>query len=1385
TERKKAEEALYEGQQVFRILVECSPDIIARYDLDCKRTYVNPVYLKEAQIAQEELLSSSPMQISPLPTDSAVALQYLLRTVLSSGVAEAIDVIWPKADNIDYWYNIFAFPEFDREGNVVSVMTISRDITVHKRIEEERVAKLRYFENIDTFNKIIQEGTDVEQMMKNVLDSVLRIFDCDRAFLMYPCDPASDFWKVPMESCKPEYPGVLQLGLEIPMDAGVAESLRILLDSNRPVKFGPGTEYPLPAEISEQFGFKCFMSMAIYPKVGKPWQFGIHQCSYARNWTPDEERLLKEIGWRFADAITNLMVFRDLQQSEKKFHRIVDTANEGIWLLGPDHLTTFVNARMTEIIGYSLEELVGKPVSDFMFDEDVPDYQNNLLTRFQGLPDTFESRLLHKDGRTIWVNVATTPVSDGGESFSGSFAMLTDITNRKHAESQILKLNRIYSVLSNINQTIVRIHEPEEMLEAACQIAVEYGGFLMAWIGMVDFGTNRVVTTASHGIVGDYLKQINIDLADEARSNGPTGIAIKTGRHKISNNIEDDESMILWRDSAITYGYKSSAAFPIIVYGKIVGAFNIYSGETGFFEEDDIKLLDEMAIDISFALEYIESESMRNQAEAELQKSEERYRLIAENTADTITVFDLNLNITYISPSVFKLRGFTPDEAAAQSLDKMLTPGSLQKAIPVFTNEMTLEAKATEDITRTTLLELEEYCKDGSTIWVEISVSILRDTTLKPTGLLTVTRDISQRKLLEFQLRNSEQEFRSLAESSPDIIIRYNLDCRAIYANQRFFKTVPADPQSFIGKTPIESYPTVMEEYQAKLQKVIETGVPEYLELQLADVNGNTITHYVCFVAELDNDGKRIGALAIGRDITELRQSEEKVKQLSRAVEQSPVSILITDSDGRIQYLNKKITEITGYYPEELIGKTPRIFSSGEHPAEKYKELWETVSSGNEWRGEFHNKKKSGELFWELASISPIKDESGKCTQYLAVKEDITAKKELENNLISAKERAELANKLKDAFIANISHEIRTPLNGIVGMTSIIRDLYSKYIKEDEEHYFASISRSSRRLMISVDKILNFSRLQIGDFPLKLSRVSIAAVLEAVVTEYQKYSQEKSLQLIFNSAVEDDKVFVDETAIETAFAVIVENAIKFTEAGTVTIELYRDASNYLCVEVRDTGIGISDDYLSHLFEPYTQEFTGYSRPFEGVGLGLSIAKKLFDLNKACIEVSSKKGKGSIFKVCFKYQEEILPKLNIEAQENKPKQTPSPTKPHIKAGTNILVVEDDAINQIFIKSILKKDYQIVLAADADKAFKFFQNQQFDLILMDISLKHGMNGLELTRLIRSGARNSAVPIIAVTGHAFPTDRQNALESGCTDYLSKPFEPEDLLEKVKLYI
>ncbi|MDP3582071.1 MAG: GAF domain-containing protein, partial [Ignavibacteria bacterium] len=336
------------------------------------------------------------------------------------------------------------------------------------------------------------------------------------------------------------------------------------------------------------------------------------------------------------------------------------------------------------------------------------------------------------------------------------------ITERKRAESQIRKLNRIYAVLSNINQAIVRIHNTKDIFDEACRIAVEYGKFKMVWIGIVNPHTNKVDVVASSGVEGTYLENLNIDLSDDQLSSGPTGTAIRTGIHKISNNIVDDESMRLWRDEAIKHGYKSTAAFPLLVFNKVVGAFCIYSEESNFFENDDVVLLDEMVKDISFAMEFIETETDRKHAEEALHHSEERFRRLAENAPDVIYRMSLlDGKYEYVSPAAFTIFGYSPEEYYENPtlFKQSIHPDWYKYFDEQWTNLQ--EGK---------MLPTYEYQiihKSGEVRWINQRNILVHDESGNSIAIEGIVTNITERKQAEQTLHQASEEIRDLYNHAP------------------------------------------------------------------------------------------------------------------------------------------------------------------------------------------------------------------------------------------------------------------------------------------------------------------------------------------------------------------------------------------------------------------------------------------------------------------------------------------------------------------------------------------------------------------------------------------------------------------------------------------
>jgi PAS domain S-box-containing protein/putative nucleotidyltransferase with HDIG domain len=385
---------------------------------------------------------------------------------------------------------------------------------------------------------------------------------------------------------------------------------------------------------------------------------------------------------------------------------------------------------------------------------------------------SYEQRFLRPDKSTGYYFSSFQGKYDNNGNLVFIVGTVQDITERKQTEMKIAGMNRALLMRSNTDKVLVHIANESMLLNEVCRIIVEVGGYLMAWVGFAEQDEAKTVRPVAHaGLDSGYIESANITWADNERGRGPGGTAIRTGQTCIARNIQLDPAFAPWRKAAIKRGYKSNIALPLISEGRTFGELAIYSVEADAFDAKEVEILKEMADDLAFGVTILRTRIKQDQTALALHESEERYRLIAENTADTIAVFDLNFNLTYVSPSMLKLRGYTVQEAMTQTLNLMLTPDSLQRASKMLADQITLEASGNTDPARTTLIELEEYCKDGSTIWVELAASFLRDKNLKPTGILTLTRNITERKQAEVKLQQTLDSLRNAVSTTIKVLV--------------------------------------------------------------------------------------------------------------------------------------------------------------------------------------------------------------------------------------------------------------------------------------------------------------------------------------------------------------------------------------------------------------------------------------------------------------------------------------------------------------------------------------------------------------------------------------------------------------------------------------
>ena len=327
-------------------------------------------------------------------------------------------------------------------GNVTQMIGFVKDITERNRAEEERQAHVRILECLDRINRPIRETADVEQLLWDTVRTILSIFDCDRAWLMYPCDPDAPTCRVPVEATRSGYTGACELNLDVPMKPGGDDICRTLLASDGPATYGRGCDHPLYKEATEQFGIQSEMVVGVHPKVGKPWVLGLHQCSHARVWTVEERQLLNEIARRLADGLTSALTQRELRQSEERFRSLFENAPLGYQSLDQKGNLIEVNETWCRLFGYTKEEVLGRSISEFIH----PDFREHFKENFPKFKSLgyilgVEFEMIKKDGSEIIVAVDGRIGYHDDGSFRQTHCVLSDITERKHVE-EALQLER-------------------------------------------------------------------------------------------------------------------------------------------------------------------------------------------------------------------------------------------------------------------------------------------------------------------------------------------------------------------------------------------------------------------------------------------------------------------------------------------------------------------------------------------------------------------------------------------------------------------------------------------------------------------------------------------------------------------------------------------------------------------------------------------------------------------------------------------------------------------------------------------------------------------------------------------------------------------------------
>lgn len=454
-ERKAAEAALRTSQERMHLLFESQLLGMAITSPEHGWIQVNGKICEMLGYTEQELAALSWAELT-YPDDFAVDATQLERLVNGQVDSYTQEKRLVRKDGNLIFTKLSVSCVRRADQSLDYLLVLLEDITERKRMEIQAQSHLRFLENMDRINRAIQDSNDLQTAMNDVLDTVIAIFDCDRAFLVYPCEPDAESWSVPMERTRHEYPGVHALGLVVPMDADGATTLRILLGSDSPVTFGPENQHPLPREISEQFSIQSQMSMVIYPKGDKPYLFGIHQCSHARVWTADEKKLYQEIGRRLGDRLTSLLAYRDIREREQKFRALAENLPDNIARYDLQARLIYMNHRFELTFGVRAREWLGKKPKEIYPCKELDDYQAKIEAVIRTgkrdemdlvMPDWIEGLRYHH------IRFAAEYGPDG--EIIGALAITSNVSKKRQLELELIRREREFRTLAENSPDII------------------------------------------------------------------------------------------------------------------------------------------------------------------------------------------------------------------------------------------------------------------------------------------------------------------------------------------------------------------------------------------------------------------------------------------------------------------------------------------------------------------------------------------------------------------------------------------------------------------------------------------------------------------------------------------------------------------------------------------------------------------------------------------------------------------------------------------------------------------------------------------------------------------------------------------------------------------
>lgn len=864
-----------------------------------------------------------------------------------------------------------------------------------------------------------------------------------------------------------------------------------------------------------------------------------------------------------------------LIESEKKYKDLVELLPQTVYEFDLNAKVTFANKAGFEAFGYTQEEFEkGLNVFELIVPEDRERAKRNVEVALKGIKQTNNEYVVRrKDGTTFPVLIYSSPLLKDNKPV-GIRGIVIDISELKQSEKLLKQSENRFRSLIEKSPVGIAISRKSKYEYVNDQFLKIFG-----------YGDLSEVTKLS---IIDTLAPNYKKIVLERNMQREAGVGV----------INSYEAYGVRKDKSI---------FPLQVY------------------VETIELNDGIAT-IAFITDITERK-----------KSEEKINMLAhslESISECISITDTNNIILYVNDSMVKTYGLEKEELIGRHIS-VVQPQSfmtteMQNEILTKTNEGGWKG------------EIINKRRDGSEFPVYLSTSIVKDYENNPIALIGVSSDITERKRTEKALRLSEQKYKDIFYWSPIGIYQSDGDGNLLTVNESLVKILGYNSTDELLKQNLRKDIYCSEEERDKL--ILKYDRPDRgaafdLEILWKKKDGSPIWISLTTHAIRNDSNKTIYYEGFVHDITNRKRAEESLREsellFHTLAQNSPVGIFRTREDGYTTYVNPKWCQLSGMSEEEAIGDG---WLRAVHPDDKIilaKRWKEATEKKLHSIAEYRFVRPDGSIIWVMGQSIPELNPENQTVGYVGTITDITKIKLYEYELIKAKESAEESDKIKSEFLSQISHEIRTPINVMISSADYLKDELEGIIDKELSSAFYSMDAAGKRIIRTVDLILNMSQIQTNSYVCNSVELNLTGkFLTSIYSEFLSFAKEKNLELNFHRNTMDANIYADEYSVRQIFCNLIDNAIKYTNEGKVDLTVDIDADRRVMVSIADTGIGISKEFLSRMYEPFMQEEQGYSRSFEGNGLGLALVKKYCDLNNATISVESEKEKGTVFKVTF-------------------------------------------------------------------------------------------------------------------------------------------------------